>query len=308
MTSEAEICPICAAGECEPRIESTDYSRGGVGEFTVLVCSNCGAGVSRPIMGSAELASHYDSDYGPHQAISGPILTRISAAIRAWQSWRAFRTRPIAAVASDAPGRILDVGCGRGDLAGAFVSRGWEATGIEPSEVACEEARSKGVEAIAGTISSIELEPESQDVVIFNHSLEHVDDPVPALGLALRALRPGGRLLVSVPNFGNWQRRALGAAWYPLDLPRHRVHFTPAAMRVALERAGFEPGAISASTYSGGFGLSLQYRLLGRPLFRGGLGARVVPILATAPYPIVRLIDAMQGSGDVLHAVARRPS
>jgi dihydrofolate synthase/folylpolyglutamate synthase len=51
-----------------------------------------------------------------------------------------------------------------------------------------------------------------------------------------RALvRPGGLVLVSVPNFGSWQRRRFGSRWYHLDLPRHRTHFSPAGLKATLE-------------------------------------------------------------------------
>ena len=44
---------------------------------------------------------------------------------------------------------------------------------------------------------------------------------------AVGALRPGGLVLITVPNFAWWQRRRFGNRWYHLDLPRHRVHLTP---------------------------------------------------------------------------------
>jgi hypothetical protein len=44
-------------------------------------------------------------------------------------------------------------------------------------------------------------------------------------------------VLVTLPNFGGWQRRRLGEDCFHLDLPRHRAHFTPAGVESAL-RAG----------------------------------------------------------------------
>jgi len=51
--------------------------------------------------------------------------------------------------------------------------------------------------------------------------------------------------MISVPNFGGWQRRRFGDRWYHLDLPRHRVHFTAEAVGRALERAGLEPVSLT---------------------------------------------------------------
>ena len=71
--------------------------------------------------------------------------------------------------------------------------------------------------------------------------LEHLDDPRAALERARSWLRPGGVLLVGVPNIATWQARIAGTRWFHLDAPRHRVHFTPPGLEAALTSAGFEP-------------------------------------------------------------------
>ena len=53
-----------------------------------------------------------------------------------------------------------------------------------------------------------------------------------------RILKPGGTLLVAVPNFGSWEARWSGKHWFHLDVPRHHTHFTTQTLREALERAG----------------------------------------------------------------------
>ena len=139
------------------------------------------------------------------------------------------------------PGRALDVGCGNGTLGSVLISQGWEVDGIEPSEGACEEARGRGVRAQQGTLETVEPEPGRYDAVVFHQSLEHIGDPVTALAKAHAALAPGGIVAISVPNFDSWARRRFGREWFHLDLPRHRVHFGERSLRLALERAGFEP-------------------------------------------------------------------
>jgi hypothetical protein len=54
-------------------------------------------------------------------------------------------------------------------------------------------------------------------------------------------LRPGGLLLVAVPNPGSLQARIAGAAWMHWDVPRHRLHLTPRGLTALLAGAGFEP-------------------------------------------------------------------
>src|SRR5205807_1625269 len=78
--------------------------------------------------------------------------------------------------------------------------------------------------------------------------LEHVHEPRVLLEAAHHALRPGGWLFASVPNLDSWGFRKFGRSWFPLDPPRHLLHFTPRTLRHALEECGF---AISAMTTRG---------------------------------------------------------
>ena len=71
------------------------------------------------------------------------------------------------------------------------------------------------------------------------HVLEHVTDPNLMLQEVARVLRPGGVLLVGVPNFASPEARFCHAGWFHLDVPRHQTHFTPASLGEALAHAGF---------------------------------------------------------------------
>lgn len=260
-----------------------------------------------PIVPAEGLAGFYPGEYGPYEEPAGRIAGIISRAIRSAQVRLAFRASPLRALRPLAPGRVVDVGCGRGDLAGAFVSRGWAATGIEPSAAACSVARRRGVDARQGTLADVPLEPSAYDAAVFRHSLEHTTDPLGDLAAVRTALRPGGLVLITVPNFSSWQRRGFRDRWYHLDLPRHRTHFTAAGLRAALERAGLEPVEMTTSSSTVGLPASVQYAVTGRCLFPGGMPLRVAAGLCALALPLTRLLDAAGGAGDQLHAVARRP-
>jgi predicted SAM-dependent methyltransferase len=70
--------------------------------------------------------------------------------------------------------------------------------------------------------------------------LEHLDHPAPALGAVRSWLRPGGLVMVGVPNAGSLQAGLAGEGWLHWDAPRHRVHFTTNGVTALLERSGFE--------------------------------------------------------------------
>jgi hypothetical protein len=68
--------------------------------------------------------------------------------------------------------------------------------------------------------------------------LEHVHDPHPVIAAAAEALRPGGLLVISVPNLASWPHRYFGADCWALELPRHLLHFTPVTLRRLMETHG----------------------------------------------------------------------
>jgi len=144
------------------------------------------------------------------------------------------------------PGSILDVGCGRGDLIQLFQERGWKAVGTQVSRTAAEAARRlRGVDVIIGELPGFSLAPESFDVVTFLHVLEHLDRPGDYLFAARALLRPGGLLVIEVPNCAATGFRWLEQRSFTFDHPNHLVFFTPESLRGLLERAGFEVIAMS---------------------------------------------------------------
>jgi SAM-dependent methyltransferase len=91
-------------------------------------------------------------------------------------------------------------------------------------------------------IDEADVREASLEAVTIWHVLEHLDDPASALSRVRGWLRPGGALLVGVPNLASTQAWLGRSGGYHLDVPRHRVHSTPAGGGSLLRRRGFEPG------------------------------------------------------------------
>ncbi len=285
-------------------IRSADRQGVVPGSFEVRVCPACGGGTTLPRVGGEQLGAYYAPEYGPHErsGASGPLARATMAARR-----RTRLFRRLDAVASNGSGarRLLDVGAGSGDLGGVLAHHGWEVVGVEPSAQACALARERGVDARQGTLETVDLADESFDAAVFHHSLEHVADPLAALGAVHRALRPRGAVAIAVPNFDSPQRRRFGADWWALDLPRHRFHFTPEALRRALGAAGFELDWLRPTASVLGPAANAQQRLSGRmamsgPGFLAGYG------LALAAYPALWAASEARGSGEFLCAIGVR--
>ena len=307
---ETELrCPACGA-PLDPgsSVHGVDRLHRTRGEFEVRCCESCGTGVTLPFATPVQLAAYYPPGYGPYDDSLGVVTRAISRAIRWWQGRRTLGTAPLRVLRGVPVGRAVDVGCGRGDLAGLLVHRGWQVTGIDPSASACKAARRRGVDARQGTLGDVDLESGAYDAAIFRHSLEHSADASGDLATAVRALRPGGLVLITVPNFGSWQRRRFGSCWYHLDLPRHRIHLTARGLGAVLHRAGAQVESVTMSTSTVGLPATVQYRLAGRCLFPSGLALRVASGLCVLFLPAAWVLDRAQGGGDQLHAVARRPT
>lgn len=100
--------------------------------------------------------------------------------------------------------RILDVGCGEGVLGAALKADGAVyVAGIELHSSSAERARDRLDQLVEGSVSDAEL-PFSVgefDYLLFADVLEHLADPDSAVQRCLTFLKPGGRLIVSVPNW-----------------------------------------------------------------------------------------------------------
>jgi SAM-dependent methyltransferase len=242
-------CAACGGEERSDREPTFDPISGE--RFEVAVCSVCGLG--RTVPAPADRRRHYPAGYYGSGGIRFNPL--VEAAIR---TSRAARARMVLR-AHPGTGAILDVGCGRGLMLAELARRGWRAVGVEMSEPASRHAREVlGLDVRVGELTSLGLAADSFDVVTFFHVLEHLPDPGAALAEARRLLRSTGRLLVEVPNFGSLQSRLAGGRGFHVDAPRHLFHFTRAALRSALEGAGFEPGPVRTHSFEFGYFGMLQ--------------------------------------------------
>lgn len=137
----------------------------------------------------------------------------------------------------DELGTVLDLGCGGGFLLAALPSAN-RRIGVELNPAARQQAVLRLDEVIPALD---EVADGSVDVVITNHALEHIPDPVTALVGCRRVLGPGGRLVVCVP-IDDWrtQRR--------VDIHDRNFHlytWTPQLLHNALVESGFAPKSIS---------------------------------------------------------------
>lgn len=201
------------------------------GPYRLAACRNCSLSwLTNPPEGE-ELGALYSTGFYE----LGPART--SRTVELGHGFNnSFRLRELRGLP---PGRLLDIGSGRGRFLAAAKAAGWSATGIEFEDGLATMSRERyGVDVVVGDAVTADMEGPF-DVVTMWHVLEHLPDPLASLERAHALLSPGGRLIVSVPNNDSWQARAGGDDWLHLDIPRHIFHFTPSSLSRLVERTGF---------------------------------------------------------------------
>lgn len=141
-----------------------------------------------------------------------------------------------------APGaRVLEVGCSSGFMLWPLAAEGFECTGIEPSGVFSEFVRHRGLSVYPSFEALTEAEPDRLfDVIQHFFVLEHIADPLAFLRAQAARLRPGGKVVVEIPN-------AADPLYRVYDIPAferfywslaHPWYFSEASLRFLLKALG----------------------------------------------------------------------
>tara|TARA_R110002095_G_scaffold215072_2_gene208415 strand:- start:1911 stop:2969 length:1059 start_codon:yes stop_codon:yes gene_type:complete len=202
--------------------------------YRIVRCTECGLGTLFPPPNLTEISAFYPPYYygSDGKKFSG-LVEAVVRIVGARHS--RFLTRQI-----PPQGRVLDVGCGRGVILKTLADAGLETHGFEVNRDAIEGLDSQIQAHVAASLVEAKFDAEYFDAIIFWHVLEHVSDPRKTLEEAHRILRPGGVLVVAVPNASSWQARITGSAWFHLDPPRHLFHFPLPALKQLLGSIGFQ--------------------------------------------------------------------
>ncbi|MBX3436826.1 MAG: class I SAM-dependent methyltransferase [Planctomycetaceae bacterium] len=221
-------CPVCDGRFGLPTFEI----RGS--RHTVLTCEECGLGRLDPLPTVQELKAFYPPQYyGSPGAKFEPLTEAVVRGVGAIHVRALTRSLPRGA-------RVLDVGCGRGVLLNTLADRGFETHGMDVSDAAVEGADPRARIQVAPCLTQVGYPANHFDQVILWHVLEHLSNPREVLREVHRIVKPGGRVIVAVPNFSSLQARWAGAGWFHLDLPRHLFHFPVAGIRQLLDRTMFD--------------------------------------------------------------------
>jgi SAM-dependent methyltransferase len=231
---EAVVCNNCGCPDTSPlhnfRLEPEEQ------DAWVVRCLRCGLVYLNPRPSKDRIGIYYPPNY---QANMLSLLAKGKTNPVARFGFAMVRRRR---TPSRAVGRLLDVGCSNGAYLAAMREKGWDVEGVEFDGDAVEYARhSRNLKVTQGEVEDAlgQLPANNFDVVTMWHVLEHAFDPAAALKQIHRVLKPGGILMLEVPNYASPLVSLFKRYWFPMDIPRHLYQFTPATMKTMLTKAGF---------------------------------------------------------------------
>jgi len=236
-------CEICAKDETDLLFEVAGYK--------VVCCQKCGLAYINPRPAAASRQYQSQTEYFEQTAFD-PVGEREQ--VENPLSWDHQRFRLLAAGLP--PGRLLDVGCGTGRFMLQAKRGGWEVAGVEFNPNGAELARrDTQADVFAGTVEDSPFPPASFDAASMLHVLEHLHHPRHTLRRIHLLLRPQGRLLVEVPDFGSLRARKERERWVHCKPIEHFYYYELNTLHRLLKEEGFR---ILKVRRTGGLGLMGQ--------------------------------------------------
>lgn len=260
LQSEYVNCNLCGADETELLFvaEENQFQLGG--HFNVVKCKKCGLVYVNPRPTPENMGFYYpEGKYYTHCEPSKniPPRHRIKRLIIGSLPGYDIKTRRFKKLLGTIlrkflaeqvsiiipfkkSGRILDIGCGNGDMIGWMKEYGWETYGVEISKAACEQASKQSLEVFCGELQDANFSSGFFDVITINQVLEHIHNPLALLKECHRILKKDGLLVVGCPNFECFDSKLFGKDWSALQVPTHLYHFTQNTLHKILRNTGFE--------------------------------------------------------------------
>jgi SAM-dependent methyltransferase len=193
--------------------------------FDLLIDSTRDLLITSPQPNEQDLSKYYESNlYISHTDSKAGLMAFLYQYVKKYSL--ALKLRLILRL-NGSSGTLLDIGSGTGDFLKLAKENGWEAKGVEPNAAARNLAKQKNLEVFE-TIDV--LSGQTYDVITLWHVLEHLPNLEFATQKIALLLKPGGTLVVAVPNFNSYDAKYYKRYWAAYDTPRHLWHFSKTSM------------------------------------------------------------------------------
>lgn len=259
-------CPVCEGASFLPFLSCKDYTVSQE-NFEIVRCSSCSFLFTNPIPDLQDLGKYYKAEaYVSHTSSNKGLINFLYNRVR-----KRTLKQKVSLVSRLVKGRtLLDVGCGTGHFLKAAKDAGFTVAGIEPDA----DAR-----ALADKLNGIKPMPREEfmglsstyDIITLWHVLEHLPELNSDIAKLSTLLRPGGALLIAVPNPTSYDAEHYKANWAGYDVPRHLYHFSPAVIKQLFAKHGFRLDETLPMKYDAYYVSMLSERTMGGGVLKGFL-------------------------------------
>ncbi|MDF1593767.1 MAG: class I SAM-dependent methyltransferase [Desulfobacterales bacterium] len=220
----------------------------------LVQCEGCGVVLS-PIIWEPQANEYLEEEW-----FGEDYRPKTSFWVVLFENWNNRNTLARLSKAKIAGQRLLEIGVGSGSFLNAARERGYEVMGCDLSGSICARVqRVHGIPMHNSPVAQIIHSAPFFDIVMMNHVLEHVQQPIEFLQDVRRLLVSGGVVHIAVPNVACWE--ALLPGWGSYE-PYHLAYFSPQTLQRAVELAGFEVLRIRTHDSFSGWFLAILRTLL----------------------------------------------
>lgn len=192
---------------------------------------------------------HYDrylsGEVGHQQFADPPMTLAHRVVVKIAYIFDRSAAAPLSKILKYSPNRpsVCDLGCGGGTFLQTIEPYASQIVGVDPSEVSASAVKIRGIEFHKGTADNLPagIERGIFDVVTMFHSLEHVRDVKQSLANTRDLLKPGGLLVIEVPNMDCLGFQIYPEVWIHTDAGRHLQFFTPKSLYSFCKEAELTP-------------------------------------------------------------------
>ncbi len=265
-------CQVCGNTQNNALFEAREMMYGFRTTFTYFQCAVCKCLQIAEI--PADIANYYPQDYNGfapprkqyYQGLKGAFKKQKHAATlfpgsSFNQLFRVFfpaeQYRVFSKLALKQDTRILDMGCGTGSYLYPLYQLGMKnVMGADPF-IEASITYPNGFKVIKSFIHQIQ---GVWDIIIYNHSFEHVPDPLENLQAVARLLAPAGTCIIRIPTVSSFAWEHYKTDWFQLDAPRHFFLHSRESITILAEKAGLQVVEVLYDSTAKQFISSEQYR------------------------------------------------
>jgi 2-polyprenyl-3-methyl-5-hydroxy-6-metoxy-1,4-benzoquinol methylase len=231
---EVVNCILCDSRESDSLFVLTDLwlERENV-QASFVCCKGCGLIYQNPRPNFSEMNQHYPKTY--------EVFSKGTENKKSFLFDYGMEKRSKLITEEITGGKLLDIGCANGTfLLWMKQKKGFEVFGVEISEHASKYARDLGLTVITGTLNDAKFQNNYFDIITMWDVLEHFHNPLDTLIEANRILKPGGIVVIRVPNHHSIDSRLFGRYWAGYDAPRHLYVFNNKTITSILSKSKFK--------------------------------------------------------------------